>query len=41
MNFNKITSAALMALLLAACSDNDVAGGTLRERLFLFMNWIR
>ena len=31
MNFNKITSAALMALLLAACSDNDVAGGTEEE----------
>jgi len=31
MNFNKITSAALMALLLSACSDNDVAGGTEEE----------
>ena len=31
MNFNKITLAALMALLLAACSDNDVAGGTEEE----------
>lgn len=31
MNFNKITSAALMALLWTACSDNDVAGGTEEE----------
>ncbi|MBP5440028.1 MAG: hypothetical protein J6Y14_03840 [Fibrobacter sp.] len=31
MNFNKITSAVLMALLWTACSDNDVAGGTEEE----------
>ena len=31
MNFNKITLAALMALLWTACSDNDVAGGTEEE----------
>jgi uncharacterized protein (TIGR02145 family) len=31
MNFNKITSAALVALLLSSCSDNDVAGGTEEE----------